>query len=158
MRSNQIYISLILSLLLNLPALAQVNLPEFPSAREVVPRVIAEVDTILRGFTYQYQVSNEDTALQDIWIFMVEIKTVNFSATTPFDWDSSNIMRSNISVVTWGANDFPVMITPDSALTGFGVSSMGLPSVNQFFASGYIDLPQGEFDFKKGTNDIFLTV
>lgn len=140
----------------NQTLLSQVDaLPEFPSAREVRPKITATLQKTISEMKYTYNVTNERDALQNIWIFLVQIKVNNFHNTAPFDWDASNIRRDTISAVLWSALDSTVMIKANSSTSGFTIFTEGLPSIVNYFAVGYQELPEGELEFKQGTNDIF---
>ena len=137
-------------------ALAQnETVEEYPSAREVVPHVVASLKNISNGFEFRYHVSNKETALQNIWQFLVEVKTEGSNNITPQDWRVSIIERPNIRAASWGSRDSNRDIAPGDSLSGFGLSSTGLPGIVKYFARGYLEPPEGEIDFKEGTNDIF---
>ena len=148
-------LSFMLFISLNSNALAQ-QVPPFPSAREVEPQVLALVDKLSEDFKYLYTVSNGQSALQNMWQFLVEIRTEDFSNFGPAKWRPSNIKRPIIKAVTWGSRDPLQDITPGGTLSGFGISSSGQPSIVKFFVRGFLEPPRGEFDFIKGTNDIFF--
>lgn len=157
---KQIYFVLLLCLVLwySQSMIAQLDsLPEFPSAREVKPKVVANVIKTSISYEYQYAIQNDTGAFQRIWQILIQIKTDTFSTLGPVDWHPSNINRINIKAVSWSSLDSSRDIASGSNLNGFTIKSIALPGIQTLYSMGFLEnLPEGEFEFKPGTNDIFF--
>ncbi len=137
-------------------ACSQVDtLPEFPSSREVEPTVVTSLEETNGLLRFAYSVTNGQNASQNIWIFLVEISAGEFVNVGPVEWRSSNIRRDTIRAASWGALDTAAMIPPGGILHGFTISANSIPVITSYYAAGYREPPEGEFDYRPGSNDIF---
>jgi len=131
------------------------TLPEFPSSKEIEPTVATSLEESNGLLRFSYSVRNGQNAAQDIWIFLVEINVGEFVNLGPVEWRSSNIRRDTIRAASWGALDTTVMIPPGGILHGFAISANSIPAITNYYAVGYSEPPEGEFDYRPGSNDVF---
>lgn len=132
------------------------SLPDFPSAREVKPKVFVLMSKEGSFHNYNYVVQNEINAIQRIWQFIIQIKTDSVFLTNPLDWESSFIIRPTIKAICWSSLDSIQDIFAGLYKSGYSIKSKALPSIVTSFFGGFLEgLPIGDYEFKKGTNDIF---
>jgi hypothetical protein len=101
-------------------------------------------------------VTNGIEAVQSIWRFFVEVKSSSFNPTAPTDWHSSILKRDSIMAVAWSSEDSSADVTPSKTLIGFKISSLGIPAIVGFYARGYLEPPEGETEYQKGSKDVLV--
>jgi hypothetical protein len=137
-------------------ASSQDTLFVYPSMADVIPTVaMSVVRNGQSSYEYAYLLGNGQQAAQDIWIFMIAVRSEIASSQSPQAWRASRAFRPSVSTVFWGSNTPSEFISPGQTLSGFVFHSLGLPSIRTFYAVGRVEPPEGDFEIAPGTNDIF---
>ena len=96
------------------PAQAQVQCPDPPNKVTVTVNATVTFDPATQLFTYQYEVFNDPTSLQDVKVFALDFAPPISEITSPEVWSDS--LFSGRSTIDWHALVDPS--TPDEPDTG----------------------------------------
>ncbi len=139
---------------------AQVVCPDPPNKVTVTVNATVTFDSTTQLYTYEYEVFNDPTSLQDVERFTVDFAPPVSEITSPQGWARSFFrIRSTIH---WSAfegidpppgepdpGDIPpplFPITPGTSKTGFSFKSPNPPGPVKFYVMGFTPLPSGLSD------------
>ncbi|MDE3058447.1 MAG: hypothetical protein KGJ59_10875 [Bacteroidota bacterium] len=114
---------------------------KYPSAKEIAVSVVAHVTELKNGkFFYEYQLQSLPNSKQNIWTFDVEYHAPVQEIQAPTEWlgDPGYLPPPRVQ---WYARDSLVEISPDSKLGGFSFLSGGIPSIEIYYVSGWVEPP-----------------
>ncbi len=147
---------LIVSLFICENRLAQdAGLVAYPSTREVEPEIQCTVHFDHDTLFYTYGVLNQNSANQEIWMFIVKYAADSVKLKAPISWRARKHIRSDKKAIIWASLDSLYDIFAGSTISGFLISSTGLPSIYSSYCIGYIEPPEGEELIEPGSNNIF---
>jgi hypothetical protein len=112
----------------------------YPSEKEIDVAIEATSMFAEGKYKYSYNVNSSLSSEQVVSDFdVVHLSPVD-SIRNPNGWWGS-IAPATIVRVSWSGSDTVYMVPPGGTLAGFSFSSVGLPAVGDFYATGWIPLP-----------------
>jgi hypothetical protein len=118
---------------------------DYPSEKEITVDIRAAVVRTGQLLLYDYKLSSRHTSLQRVWRFSVRHGSVVQDLLAPDGWDM-RISPVPFPRVSWGASDSTNDIFPGESLPGFSFSSQGIPSIGDFYATGWVEPPSFDIE------------
>jgi len=115
----------------------------YPSAAEVLVSVNCTVEHNSGQYQYNYILVSDSSSEQSVEGFFVDHSSSITSIETPDEWLGDHSGTRN--AVMWGSGDSLADIFPGHQLSGFGMTSTGLPAIFAFYVRGYRYIPPFEF-------------
>lgn len=119
----------------------------YPSSDQFVESVHGTVTRVLDELRFSYKISNEAGSDQSIWAFGVATQTPVENLESPPTWV---VLPGKIDPETfgvpWWAKDSTGFIHPNSQVEGFSFLSRGLPSIGDYSARGWVELPNADVE------------
>jgi len=113
---------------------------KYPSEKEINVSVKAKVFNVKLGFVYEYQILSLESSKQSVWEFSIAHCTNVDSLKSPVGWEV-NIAPVPFKRIAWASIDSVNDISPGQNLSGFIYFSQGLPSIRNFYATGWVEPP-----------------
>jgi hypothetical protein len=102
--------------------------------------LINEVLTIdinkgLANYTYNYSLSNESGAKQNIWLWLIISDSKISAVQSPENWNSLSTGEPNR--ISWASRNSSFRIKPGEKLEGFSFESEFLPKIKKYYMEGW---------------------
>ena len=135
----------------------ETKLPPYPKKNLIDPQVVAHVSKETTGYSYQYTVTNGTNASQDIDMFVIELRANVIKHSTARNWDVGPYNYDTIKVMIWDSYTPATLVHPTEIVSGYGILSSGLPSIQRSWLSSYEKIPSREGQYDPASATIFAT-
>jgi FIMAH domain len=112
----------------------------FPSAKEIIVDVNANLSRIDTSFKYSYKIQSFESSKQMVYRWMLERRGTIYNIVHPDQWKGKILEHKN-KVLSWSVSDSTSYLKPNQTLSGFSFNSQHLPGIVNCFIRGYFPLP-----------------
>ena len=110
----------------------------YPSEKEINLQVYSNIVSSDQGLEYQYELNNLHSSSQKVWRFSLALIESVEESKSPEGWEG-RITPIPFLRISWGSTDIAYDLSQGKRLKGFSFNSKGVPSINDFYATGWIE-------------------